>query len=50
MDDKEKPKSKTNTEPQFIEEEITYTRRRRVYTYACSLTDCPYCNNNRTFA
>lgn len=36
---------KSNQEPQYVEEEITYTRRRRVYTYYCSLPDCPYCHN-----
>jgi len=29
----------------YIEEEITYTRTRRVYSFVCALDECPYCKN-----
>ncbi|MDQ7024741.1 MAG: hypothetical protein Q9P01_09260 [Anaerolineae bacterium] len=48
MENKNKTDSKKNSQSddeEFIEEEITYIRRRRVYNYVCSLADCPYCNN-----
>lgn len=40
-------KDRVTAEELYIEEEITYRRTRRVYTFICALEDCPYCKNVR---
>lgn len=40
-----KPKPEDVSEVDYLEEEIVYTRRRRVYKFYCQLDNCPYCRN-----
>lgn len=49
MDENDNVQAEQNPAPdddeQYIEETISYTRQRRVYTFICALEDCPYCKN-----
>lgn len=42
---KQSNKSEETESDHIIEEVVTYTRKRRLFKYICSLENCPYCRN-----